>query len=68
MLNKLFNKNWYESLTAWGVILYGAAGGAEQVGVAPTGTAEGLLDLAQALGGILMVLGIRRAATAPNAK
>jgi hypothetical protein len=67
MLKNLFGaKNWYESLTAWGLILVGATSGAEQGGLVPPGTAQSLVTFAQSIGGVLVVLGVRKAATAPN--
>lgn len=61
-------KPWYESLTAWGVILISVLEGVEAAGLVPPGLGESVIALGQSLGGVLAVLGIRKAATAPNTK
>ncbi len=66
MLFNIFGKNWYQSFTAWGVVLFSAAKGAEQTGLLPPGVADSLLDFGQAIGAMLIALGIRKAANSPN--
>lgn len=65
----LGGKKWFQSLTAWGLIVLGAGQAAEQTGVLPPGTtAQGqetsnaLVALINSVGGLLTVLGLRRAA------
>ena len=66
-------KNWFQSLTAWGLILFGAAQAAEQTGVLPPGTSangqettNAIVAAVTSIGALLAALGIRKAATAPN--
>jgi hypothetical protein len=69
MFNKVFgDKPWYKSMTAWGAILLGAATGAEQIGAVSPGTTSALATLAQDVGALLVLFGLRKAATAPNSK
>jgi hypothetical protein len=76
MLKSIFNKPWYESLTAWGVVLLGAVQAAEQVGMVPAGTSSGGAEAVQGLAGavaaavnyagaLLVILGLRKAANPP---
>jgi hypothetical protein len=74
MFSNIFGgKDFYKSLTAWGVILIAGVQAGEATGVVPigtaaaaTGSAGAVVKLVEALGGLLIVLGIRKAATAPN--
>ncbi len=74
MFDKLFgDKNLFQSLTAWGLILKAAVGAGEGTGVVPPGTAESSESVVQTfatlidqVGNLLIVLGLRKAATAPN--
>ena len=66
-------KPWFKSMTVWGVVLLGSVEAAERTGLVPDGTHRGVSSalanasaLVQAIGGLLVVLGLRRAATAPN--
>ena len=72
-LNKLFGKNPIRSMTAWGLAALGIGKAAEVAGFLPPGTTpEGeqvtnaIKEFADSLGALFIVLGIRRAATAPN--
>jgi len=67
MFTNLFGgKPWFESLTMWGLILIAMAKAAETAGVLPSGTEAALVGLGDSLGPLLVVLGIRKAATAPD--
>ena len=59
-------KPWYESFTAWGLILISTLQGVEAVGWVPPGTAESVVTFGQSLGGVMVVLGLRKAGTAKN--
>lgn len=64
-LKKLFGgKPWYNSVTAWALLLLGAAEIAVQVGIVP----EGAMSLVVRAGELAVALGIRKAATAANVK
>ena len=67
MLSKIFNKNPTESLTFWGLVLMGIVQTLEATAVVPPGTGAGLVAVAEKLGGLLVILGIRRAANSPPA-
>ena len=62
----------WKSMTAWGLALFAAVPPAldvlcaEGTGVLSTETCAMLTTWAQNVGGVLTVLGLRRAATAPN--
>ncbi len=69
-MSVLGGKKWWESMTAWGAIIFGAVQAAETTGAVPVGTAaEGqgvivqMTALAESIGALLMALGIRRAAS-----
>jgi hypothetical protein len=62
------NKPWFQSWTAWGTILFGAAKSAEATGLVDPGATQGIEVmaakgslLAEAVGGVLVALGLRRA-------
>ena len=72
-LNAIFGgKSWYKSLTAWGLVILGGisplVGGAcaPDVSLLSFETCEYLTTALNWAGQILTVLGIRKAATAPN--
>lgn len=60
------DKQWHQSLTAWGLILFSTLTGVEQVGWVPPGTAQSVVTFGQSLSGVMVVLGLRRAGTAKN--
>ena len=64
--NMFGGKPWFESLTAWGLVLIAVAKVAEKAGVLPEGTESALVGLGESLGPLLVVLGIRKASTAPD--
>ena len=71
MLENLFGgKSWYKSLTAWGVIVFIVVTSAiDQVcaaGVASDSLCATLTTWSETIGAVLVTLGIRKAATAPN--
>ena len=74
MFSKIFGgKNPIKSFTAWGLAFLAGGKALEQGGVLPPGTTpdgqevtNALVDFTTALGGLLVVLGLRKAATAPN--
>lgn len=85
-LKRLFGgKEWFRSMTAWGLVIIGAVRSAEGMGLVPAGTsdlmdstARGALEggqavvastgnLVQNIGALLVVLGLRKAATAKAA-
>jgi hypothetical protein len=62
----LGGKKWHESLTVWGLIVAGVVNGLEGGGALPAGSSEAIVNLGNSLAGLLVVLGIRKAAVAPN--
>jgi len=66
-------KSWYKSLTAWGVVLWAglapmlSAACGDEASLLPATTCATLSTVATWAGSILTVLGVRKAATAPNA-
>lgn len=72
-LYRIFGKNPAKSFTAWGLVLVGAVRTGEGTGVIPQGTGDAVGDLVQNLAGLVeglgalaIVVGLRRAAIAPN--
>jgi hypothetical protein len=63
-------KPWFQSLTAWGlVVFFGLTAALDQAcsaGVFGEGLCMTLTGWSESLGAVLTVLGLRRAATAPN--
>jgi hypothetical protein len=61
----LFGKPWFKSLTAWGLVVFvGATAGADAVcaaGMISPETCAMLKSGAEKVGGVLVVLGLRRA-------
>ena len=60
-------KKWYKSMTAWGVILFSAAqaglgGACGEAMLLPEATCSWITSALTTVGGILTVLGLRRAA------
>ena len=68
MFANIFGKPWHESLTAWGLILVVASRAAETSGLLPLGVTEAALTLADSIGQVLIVLGIRKAAGTATVK
>jgi hypothetical protein len=73
MLKNLFGeKAWYQSVTAWGLVVYAAAtAGATaacESGLLSFQTCDSVETLGATLGSVLVVLGLRKAATAPDTK
>ena len=64
------DKSWYQSLTAWGLIvlvgLTGAASEAAQAGLLSPEVGDVVTSWSTKIGTILTALGIRRAGTAPD--
>lgn len=72
LLGNLFGeKSWYQSLTAWGLVVYvGVAGILDEAcaqGVVSAGTCATLIVWVHNAGIVLAALGIRRAANTPSA-
>ena len=72
LLGNLFGgKSWYQSLTAWGLIVYvGVAGVVDEAcaqGALGPGTCEMLNIWVKNIGVVLGALGLRRAANTPTA-
>lgn len=57
----LKDKSVLNSFTFWGALLYALAQFAESQGLTTGGSAESVGNLAEAIGGFLAVMGIRRA-------
>lgn len=71
MLENLFGgKPWFKSVTAWGIVIFAAgsaaATGACEVGLLSTSACATVMSIVKWTGGILVTLGLRKAATAPN--
>lgn len=71
MFKDLFGgKPWFKSVTAWGLVIFAAgsaaATGACEVGLLSSSVCETAMTVVQWTGGILVTLGLRKAATAPN--
>ena len=71
MLKNLFgDKPWYQSITAWGLVLYamGTAGASAacESGILSFQTCDTFETFAATAGSALVVLGLRKAATAPD--
>ncbi len=65
MFEKIFgSKSWYQSLTAWGLVIVAAAEAAVRAGL--LGEANG--EIATMIGAIATALGLRKAATSQNVR
>jgi hypothetical protein len=73
MLQKLFgDKPWYQSITAWGLVIYtiAMAGGnaACEAGLLSFSACDTVESIGGTIGIVITALGIRKAATAPDTK
>lgn len=71
MLSKIFGgKSWYKSMTGWGTLILALAWtlipGLGELGVLDAGTVDMITGMMTKSGTLLGVLGIRKAASAPN--
>lgn len=62
----IFNKAWYKSLTAWGLIIYmsaqaGLGGACGEAALLPEATCSWITNAMGGIGSVLTVLGLRRA-------